>query len=282
MSLMSKLLSLLLLSSSVIYAVSNSEILTFNKKNMEKFPNMSLQKQSVRKSFTLSDYGDWEVFVIDVAVKVKTKTGDQDRAGQVILYAKDNVVLQGSLFDLKTGEQANVLERIVPEFKANYYKKENLIYGNANAKHKIAVFSDPLCPFCIGYVPKVIKYVKDHPKTFALYYYHLPLSMHPAAKGVAKCMTAAMAKGEQNIILRTYGAKFDVQETNDKKILNTFNEALNLSLAMDDMNHKNVLSHMRTDKNIADKMMVHGTPTVFFDGKLDETKTKYTTVKKID
>ena len=282
MSLMLRLLSLLVLSTSISYAVSNSEILKFNKINMQKFPNMKLVKQKVRKSFELDDYDDWEVFVIDVSVKVKTKTGDQDRAGQVILYAKDDVVLQGSLFDLHTGKQANVLERIVPEFQKSFYKKANLLYGNANAKHKIAIFSDPLCPFCIGYVPKVIKYVKKHPKTFALYYYHLPLSMHPAAKGIAKCMTAAMRKGEKNIVERTYSAKFEVQETNEKKILNAYNKALGLKLKMSDMTGRHVLNHVAIDKNVADKMLVHGTPTVFFDGKLDESKTKYTTVKKID
>ena len=282
MSLMLRLLSLLVLSTSISYAVSNSEILKFNKINMQKFPNMKLVKQKVRKSFELDDYDDWEVFVIDVSVKVKTKTGDQDRAGQVILYAKDDVVLQGSLFDLHTGKQANVLERIVPEFQKSFYKKANLLYGNANAKHKIAIFSDPLCPFCIGYVPKVIKYVKKHPKTFALYYYHLPLSMHPAAKGIAKCMTAAMGKGEKNIVERTYSAKFEVQETNEKKILNAYNKALGLKLKMSDMTGRHVLNHVAIDKNVADKMLVHGTPTVFFDGKLDESKTKYTTVKKID
>jgi protein-disulfide isomerase len=71
---------------------------------------------------------------------------------------------------------------IAPEFKSEFYKKSNLISGDENSKHKVAIFSDPLCPFCKKFVPQAMEYMKKYPKEFALYYYHLPLAtLHPAA-----------------------------------------------------------------------------------------------------
>ena len=48
---------------------------------------------------------------------------------------------------------------------------------------------------------------------------------------------------------------------------------------MADIKKSNVLSETAMDLSIADKMMVNGTPTVFFDGEKDATKKRYLDVK---
>jgi len=68
-----------------------------------------------------------------------------------------------------------VKSQLKPDLDPNIYDDKHLIAGDKDAKHKLVVFSDPQCPFCKEIVPNMYKIVKEYPKRFALYYYHMPL-----------------------------------------------------------------------------------------------------------
>ena len=46
-----------------------------------------------------------------------------------------------------------------------------------------------------------------------------------------------------------------------------------------DLKSAAVQKHMRNDAKVAEEVMVGGTPTMFFDGKLDKSKRKYMRIK---
>jgi phosphate transport system protein len=56
-----------------------------------------------------------------------------------------------------------------PKIGKQYYKEEYLIAGDREAKHKLLVFSDPLCPNCTTVLPELIKDANKNPKILALY-----------------------------------------------------------------------------------------------------------------
>lgn len=271
---MLRLLSILLLSSSALFAVSNSEMIGFVNNQLKKNKTVTIKDVAIRDSFTLKNHKGWKVFIIDISGAVKQKNGSRNFKSQDILFGNDTGLIAPDLIDIKTG--TSIKSSIAPAFKAAFYKKENLIYGSPNARHKLAVFSDPLCPFCIKLLPQLIKDVKADPNKFALYYYHFPLtSIHPASSSMVKCIVAAEMKGVKDVVARVYASKFDFKETNEKKNLTAFNRALHTKLTISDINAPAVLAHLNADRMIAMSMLVNSTPTLFFDGKKDPHRNAY-------
>jgi protein-disulfide isomerase len=191
-----------------------------------------------------------------------------------MIWFTNGQVITKELTDIESGE--SVKDLISPPFKDEYYKKKNLIYGNSDAKYKVAIFSDPLCPFCNNFVPAAIEEMKKQPEKFAIYYYHLPLAgLHPASVEIAQAAIAAEQFGIKNVVLRMYDLKIDPNERDVRKILDVFNRKLGVDLKPDDLLVKEVQEQYLSDMKIAEDMMVAGTPTVFFNGKLDKSKRLY-------
>lgn len=280
MSSMLKSLSILVLLTSSLFAITNKEMVKFVEGQLKKNPSVKLQSVKIRDSFELENNAGWDVFIVDMKGKVKQKVGERNFQTQDILFANDNLIAP-ELIDAKTGE--SVKGSISPEFKAEYYDDKNLVMGYKNAKHKIVLFSDPLCPFCIKAAKQLIPFIKKHPKTYALYYYHFPLlRLHPASKTVVKAMAAAMKNGKKNVLYRVYTSKFNPQETNEHKTLSNFNKALRMNLTMKEINTPAILKHIMHDKKVAAALLVNSTPTMFFDGKKDSTREKYRKVNLVD
>ena len=276
MSLMLKLLSISLLLSSLAYADSNSEkIVDFLEDKFMENPRLKSVDVSVVDVVPLTQIRGWKAYIVDVSAVVKR---GNKKIKQKMIWFSDGRVLTKELTDMKDG--SNITELVKPKFKPEYYTKENLIYGNANAKHKIAIFSDPLCPFCKEYVPEALKYLKKYPDTFAVYYYHFPLErLHPASVHLVKMAVAAEQKGVKDVVLKLYNVNVNSREKDIKKILAAFNKAVGTNISEADINTKAVLKQVSHDYDIADKVMVGGTPTVYFDGKVDHTKKKYLKVE---
>ncbi len=208
---------------------------------------------------------------------MKTKDGSR-KVNQKMIWFTNGTMITKELTNMKTGE--SIRDIINPELKPEQYKKENLIYGNANAEHKVAIFSDPLCPFCIRYVPSAINYMKKYPKKFAIYYYHFPLpSIHPASIELSQAAIAAELSGREDVTLDMYKVNIDPKERDVNKILAAFNKVMKTNLTPADISKPAVIERFKSDLGIADNLMVQGTPTLFFDGKIDKTKKKYLEVK---
>ena len=296
MSLMSKLLSTTLLLSSFLFATHIEEkVSTFIQTKLKQAgPSIKVKNVKIAKKFLLEGYYGWSLYFVDVKLIV-TKKGISKPAQQRYELFSNGKIVSLDLLDIKTGESLKALAS--PKFENKYYDKANLIAGNKNAKHKIVVFSDPLCPFCTRLVPDLIKDAQARPKQLALYLYHFPLSMHPAASVLVKCMVAAERKGYKNIAYRTYtvdkgkkikhkpeddgvNATFTMMETNEKRILNEFNKALGTKLKISDINHPKVLNHIRKDKEIQNFMLVNSTPTLYVDNVKDPNRIKYNNIRR--
>ncbi len=277
MSLMSKLSATILISASV-FAATNSEVESFLTRTISKNPSIASLQVKVVDRVPLQELKGWDAFVVSLKAKVRQGKKSREVKQRMIYFANDNVITS-ELTDLKTGRSFR--DKIVPEFKPSFYTKDNLVYGNENAKHKVAVFSDPLCPFCRSYVPGALEYMKKHPETFAVYYYHLPLErLHPASPTLVRAAIAAELQGRKNVMLDLYKVPTSItREKNEKKILEVFNKTLNTNLKVADLHTPAVDARIKSDENVIESMMVNGTPTVFFDGKKDRTKTEYKKVK---
>ncbi len=278
MSLMLKLLATALLLSSLLEAsTSNSDVEKFLKKSFEGNPNIVKLSVKVQQTIALEKVKGWSAHIVSVDATVKSKQGTRDVKQKMIWFSNGDTI-SPDLIDIKTG--TSLKESVSPSFESAYYKKENLIYGNADAKHRVAIFSDPLCPFCRDFVPTAINTMKKDPKKFAVYYYHFPLpSLHPAAVELVKAAVAAELKGEKDVVLKLYTVEVDSREKDINKILAAFNKTMKTNITVADIKSKEVMDHIKSDLEIASNLMVGGTPTMFFDDKLDKTKRKFQKVK---
>jgi protein-disulfide isomerase len=246
-------------------------------KNFKSNPNILALKVKVVDKMSLEKLKGWDALIVSVEATVKAKEENREIKQKMIWFTNGTIITQ-ELTDIQTGD--SLKELVSPSFKNEYYKKENLLYGNANAKHKVVIFSDPLCPFCRGYVPKAIQEMKKSPDMFAVYYYHFPLpSLHPASIELAQAAIAAELKGEKDVILKLYTVEVDARERDVSKILAAFNKALNTDIKPADLTSEAVQKYNKGDLSVAEDVMIQGTPTVFFDGKIDKTKRLYEKAK---
>lgn len=280
MSLMLKLLLSTILLNSLVHADKlEDKVEDFLQDKISENPNIVDINVDVVDTIKISELKDWNAYIVklDLTIKENKKGGDKKatrKINQQTMWFSDGEVIARDLTLMSSGE--NLSDLVKPSFKDNFYKKENLIYGNSNAKHKVAIFSDPLCPYCRKFVPKAINAMKKQPNKFAIYYFHFPLpSIHPAAIDLVKAATAAELKGHKDVVLNLYKVKVDAREKNVSKILKAFNKTMKTNIKESDLKSAQVMKHYKSDLKIAEDLMVGGTPTMFFDGQLDKTKRKY-------
>jgi len=274
---MLKLLVATLLLSSVLGANQNKIVEEYLEELFDNNPNITSLKVKVVDNLDVESMKGWEAVVINVTGVLKQNNTSRN-IKQKMVWFTDGVVITKDLTNMKTSESLRDL--LNPEFKQSFYKKENLIYGNEDAKHKVVLFSDPLCPFCRNFVPSAINYMKRKPNKFAVYYFHFPLpSIHPASIELSQAAIAAELKGHKNVVLNMYKVEIDPKERDVNKILKAFNKTMKTDIKPADLRTKEVMEGFASDMVIADNLMVQGTPTVFLDGKLDRTKKKYQKVK---
>ncbi len=274
---MLKLLTTLLLLSSILVANPNEEIEDFLKEQFGKNPAVSKLDVKVVDRINIESMKGWDAVVVAVEATLKEKKKSR-KVKQKMIWFTDGTVITKELTDMATS--TSLRDYVTPSFKASQYKKENLIYGDVDAEHKVAIFSDPLCPFCRTFVPSAIKYMKKQPNKFALYYYHFPLpTIHPAAIALSKAAIAAELKGRKNTVLDMYTINLNPKERDVKKILAAFNKTMHTDIKPSDLKSKEVIEHFKSDLKITEDLMVQGTPTIFFDGKIDKTKQKFKKVK---
>jgi len=276
MSLMPKLSSILLLSASLM-AATDADVVSFLKKGIGNNPNISNLKVDVSGKKNLPAMSGWQAYFVTIEADVK-QGGDTRHINQNGTYFVSGNILAPELVNLKTGERYN--DSVAPDFSDAFYTKSNRISGEANATYKVAIFSDPLCPFCRRYVPEALSYMKKYPKTFAVYYYHLPLtSLHPAAVTLTKAAIAAEQNGMDDAVLKLYKVEVNANEKDEQKILSAFNKTFGTKIDSDDIRRSSVIKQFEFDQKVSQSMMVAGTPTVFFNGQKDPSKNKYKDIK---
>jgi protein-disulfide isomerase len=286
---MSKLLKSTILLSSVlaasIYGSDVSKIEDYLTDQLEKSPAVKEGDVQVIDEKKLKEVPGWNAYIVSLEATLKKGNKKIHQKG---IFFSNGTYITSDMTNLQTGESLKI--KVKPKFQQKHYTKANLIAGEENASHKIAIFSDPLCPFCRQYVPKTLKELQKDPKKFAVYYYHLPLpNIHPASVVLVKALIAAELKGEKVDLLKLYTLiqpdspkkphYVAYREKDVKKILKVFNEVMGTHVTPKDLQSPEVIARMKNDEKIAEDLMVMGTPTLYVDGEYDRTKRKYKTVK---
>jgi glutaredoxin len=247
----------------------NKLLVKYVKRNVVKNPQVKVKGVTVIESTTHKDLPGWTVLLTTMDLNYQKK----DIQVPETMFIKDGLIT-GHLVNLKTGRDYRI--EIKPSVPESMYDDAHLLYGNKDAKHKIIVFSDPMCPFCQEVVPEIMKAAKEHPDTIALYYYHLPLlRIHPVSDALTRVMHVAQKEGKHDVVEKMYSLKISPREKDIKKILPAVKKQTGYSVTEAQVNAKEVKDALKADESAAAKMMVSGTPTVYIDGKWDKMRDGY-------
>ena len=252
-------------------------VIEYEKKRVSQNPNIKIKDIKINTKKELSIAG-WTGYILDINASVQGKD----------IQAKDFLFTNGThiapeLIDIKTMQ--SMKDVIVPNLTDKYYKKDNLIAGNEKAKNKVVLFSDPLCPFCMDYIPTVIAEVNKNKENIALYYYAFPLTqIHPASLPLSKLIDIAHSKGVVDVITKSYtidwSKHFDEKSTDEAKILEAFNKELGTDIKIEELNKKELNAKIEKDVAMADDVLVSGTPTIYVNGTKESPKFNFDTLGK--
>lgn len=273
MSLMLRLLSISTAAAVLGFAASDVQIKKFVKRGLSHNPHIKIKSIDIVEKRALKEPKGWEAYFIEFKLTLKRGKKSIDIDENDILFADANYI-SPDLIDVNTNRS---LKRVLsPSVKPEFYDDKHLLFGSKNAKHKLLVFSDPNCPFCKDYVPSIMEAARKYPDTFALYYYHLPLTrIHPGSLTLCKAMILLQKEGKKDLIEKIYKTDFNYRETNETKILDEINKKLNLHLTSKDINQDWIKKELENDMLVSKKLFVKGTPTVYLDGKKDPTVEEY-------
>ena len=276
-SLMLKLLTTIIaLSSFSLFAADvnaelDQKVTTFLQKAIAPNESYTFDKVVILKKEEMKDLAGWMVYFVRIDLMLTKQEGKKLSVNDIVFT--NGKILSKDFADINSGR--SLKGRYSLDMDVRAYNKEHLLAGNFNAPHKIVVFSDPLCPFCMDFIPEVIADVQKNPETFALFYYHFPLNIHPAAPTLVKAMILAEEKGDKKIVAKVYKEFFDIKESDEKVVLDIFNKALNKNFTVEQINQAHILKQLNDDQDLATNLMVNGTPTIYFDGKKDDSKRSY-------
>gem|GEM_PF-121634 len=218
---------------------------------------------------SLKDHPKWKAYLAIVSFKNKGK----DVSIPKTIFSDGNLITS-ELVDYR--KKVDYSREIKPQAPASIYKSSHLLFGNKDAKHKLVVFSDPQCPFCMDIVPKIMQAVKEHPKTFALYYYHLPLvRIHPVSGVLVRIIHVAQELGRSDIVEKIYRLKVNVRETDVDKVIAAVKQQTGFTVTRDQIESKETNDAIKADEMSANNLMITGTPTVYVDGVWDKRRDKY-------
>jgi protein-disulfide isomerase len=267
-----KMVLAILIATVQLFAVSQKSVEYYVKKYIEKKTNSPVRDIKTISSYIIDGTNGWRVYflALDVDAKMGNKTLPK-KVYQVVFNKGSKVAF--ALKDNRGNDYSKILKPKVP---MSAYDSSHLLVGDPNAQHKILVMSDPFCPFCQEIVPELIETVQKHPKTFALYYYHLPLlNIHPASDITTKAMHLFHERGDIENLKKCYHLLVSERETNPKVILKAIKDRTGVTFTQREVNAPRVKRALAFDKAMKERLMVTGTPTIFIDGVWDPTRSKY-------
>ena len=276
MSMKSALIILILLTFN-LNAMSEIEVKQYMKNYIETKMHSPVKKVEVISHYQIDEVPNWEVYFlsmkIDITIDGKTKTST---VPQTVFTSGDRITFKLMKKGVNGKKNVNYATLLKPKVPKSAYDDAHFLIGNKNAPHKILIFSDPFCPYCQEKVPEVIRVVKANPKTYALYYYHLPLlKIHPASDLTTKAMHIFHKKGDIDNMLKLYDLFVEATEKDPKEIIKAIKEKTGVKFTLKQLSTKAVKKAIKTDLKMRKRLQVTTTPTIFIDGVWDRKREKY-------
>jgi protein-disulfide isomerase len=150
--------------------------------------------------------------------------------------------------------------------------------GNPNAPVKVDVYEDFRCSACLAYTqtvePQVIKNYVETGKVYYTYHFYIVIDENDGTDASYRAANASMCAAEQNRFWDYHATLYANQITESASLFTDerlVTMAQNLNLDMTKFNQcykaKKYASDIQTDLSQSQALNIHGTPTIFVNGK---------------
>jgi predicted DsbA family dithiol-disulfide isomerase len=274
---MLRLLSIILISSIYINAATTEQKLTnFLNKAINTGKGYKFKAAKVLHKEVVPANKGWEAYFLQIELEIPSK--HKTVSVKDIIFS-NGMLISKDFIDINTGR--SIKDSFSFPASPKLYDAQHLLVGSKDAKNKLIIFSDPLCPFCMDFVPDLISWVKKHDKNFALYYYYFPLSIHPGNTTLIKAELAAEKLGKiKDLSSKVYSEAFDFDKSDEASVLAIFNKTFKTNLSKKQINTQDILDRIKNDLKVAQSLMIRGTPTLYVNGKKDPTRSLYKKLAK--
>jgi protein-disulfide isomerase len=219
---------------------------------------------SARGSYLFVLTEDGMINVYDSAYNLKGKIKAGKDVESIASGPDDNIILLKS-------KKAREIRAILVEFIQEINIKGAPFMGREDAPVVLIVFTDYQCPYCAKLLPILNQLIENNKETLKIVMKNFPLPMHNFARKAASIALAA----------DTLGKFWEIQEKlykNTKQMDISLIQEIASDLKVDPdefqkkMDSKEVQSRISMDIMDGENADVRGTPTIFIDGKIVESR----------
>lgn len=250
------------------------------------FLNSSIKKDLIIEDISI-DYSKrfengWNGYIVSLKFKGK-KEAVKDIFFTDGTYVTNSLIETNSKKDLKIEMIENSFKKIDDKF----YNKDTFIYGNGDAKNKLMIISDPLCPICINYFQALYRFLGENKVDVGVYYLNYPLErLHPTSLFVSSYLKGLKKVGIKDVYKNWYlkSSQYIKDASfykNRDKILSVLKKVFSEDV-IKDIDYEKYKKEIKRLKAELAEFDIRGTPTVYFNGKIDIKKTKVFNLNKRD
>lgn len=157
------------------------------------------------------------------------------------------------------------------------------VMGNRAAPITITTFTDFQCPYCAGIHKPILEVLAKYPNQVKYVIKNFPLSFHENARSAAKAALAANFQGKYSEMTSAIlENQSQLSEEKYKELAK--NIGLDVDKFMKDYKEQDAKFEqvIQADIDLANEVGVRGTPTIFLDGKLTNSRDFNSFKREID
>lgn len=180
----------------------------------------------------------------------------------IIIVAVVGLILGGVV--ISTPSSDNGSSQSVREDKSVVERNNKFVVGNENAKVRVVVFSDFLCPYCANIHEQLNQIVADDPQKIS--FVTRSFIIHEEARIMSQAAHAAGLQGKYKEASDLLFEKYN--EATEEKMLEMAKElGLDEQKFKEDLNSDETKEFVQSDDEDAIALNLRGTPSVFVNGE---------------
>ncbi len=235
---------------------------------------------------------NWKRYIFEINLKSK-KIGGVKKIYKIVFADENSGLIASKMNNFKTKTNYSKLtkeemQKINTNKEDTIYDEKHLVAGSKTAKHKIAVFSNPMCGHCVDFTPKLIEDARKHPDKLAVYHYSMRFGGVVPSETLTRLDIVDMLSGYKydivDVIYKIEGNQTLIGKNNSEDIIKEVERLSekDLNITQKNLYSESVEKELENTLNKAIKYNLQSTPSIIIDGEFVPNRDKYREIVGIE